>query len=189
MNAEQRRAYHNASAKKSAAANREKVRERNRKWRADNPAKVSAQNRRFYVAKGDIAKAERREWRLANAEKMAAYKAAWNAAHPEARRAKRREWAALNKDKINAKTAERHAKKVSATPPSWANRFYIREAFALAKLRERICGGQWHVDHIVPLRARLVSGLHWETNLRVISAAVNVRKHNSYWPDMPDRGQ
>ena len=69
--------------------------------------------------------------------------------------------------------------------PAWANKFFIEEAYHLAKLREKMCGGVWHVDHIVPLKSKVVCGLHVEHNLRVIPGTDNIKKGNRYWPDMP----
>lgn len=42
------------------------------------------------------------------------------------------------------------------------------------------CGIPHHVDHIIPLRGKLVSGLHVETNLRVTSSRVNLAKGNRF---------
>lgn len=41
-------------------------------------------------------------------------------------------------------------------------------------------GVEYVVDHIVPLRHPLVSGLHTDANLRVITAAENLAKGNSF---------
>ena len=38
----------------------------------------------------------------------------------------------------------------------------------------------WHVDHIIPLQGKNVSGLHVFSNLRVIPGEENVKKSNKY---------
>lgn len=69
--------------------------------------------------------------------------------------------------------------------PAWANAFMLEEAYILARLRSMVTGYEWDVDHIVPLRSKLVCGLHAETNIQVIPAASNRAKGNRHWPDMP----
>jgi len=80
--------------------------------------------------------------------------------------------------------ANRRAAEKQATP-AWADQFIMKEAFHLAKLREKATGFKWHVDHIVPLQSRIVCGLHAHTNIQVIPATVNMSKNNVMWPDMP----
>ena len=90
-------------------------------------------------------------------------------------------WAKLNKGSVNARTARRYASKTQATP-KWLtvdDHWMIKEAYALAKIREKMLGGHWEVDHIYPLRGKLVSGLHVPTNLRVIQRHENRRKSNT----------
>ena len=76
------------------------------------------------------------------------------------------------------RSMRRWAKKVSATP-IWANEGKIMEVYELAK-EFRDAGFDVHVDHIVPLQGKLVSGLHVEQNLRVCLAGVNRAKGNRY---------
>lgn len=57
--------------------------------------------------------------------------------------------------------------------PKWANRAKIREIYV-----NRPDGH--HVDHIIPLRGKLVSGLHVESNLQYLPIAENMKKHNTY---------
>ena len=87
-----------------------------------------------------------------------------------------------NRAKVTAIQARRNAAKLRATP-SWANRFFIEEAYSLAALRTKMLGFAWHVDHIVPLQHPKVCGLHTHTNLQVIPGSENCRKQNRYWPD------
>ena len=88
----------------------------------------------------------------------------------------------LNKSKLNAKTRARQAAAIQRTP-IWvdADEFWmITKVYDLAELRTKMLGVNWHVDHIIPLQGKLVSGLHTIANLQVIPAKVNFSKSNKY---------
>lgn len=70
------------------------------------------------------------------------------------------------------------------TPP-WADLEAIRAMYAEAERLTRETGEQYVVDHIVPLRGKIVSGLHWHGNMRVIHWRANASKGALTWPDMP----
>jgi hypothetical protein len=89
-----------------------------------------------------------------------------------------------NRHLKNALEAKRRSVKLKSIPV-WANKFFIKEAYNLAKLREKITGFKWHVDHEVPLKSKLVCGLHCEYNLQVIPAVKNISKGNRFWLNMP----
>jgi len=112
----------------------------------------------------------RRSYRDKNKSRLAAL----NASHKKKNRAY-----------YSACEMKRHATKLHATP-KWASGFFISEAYDLAKLRSKATGFKWQVDHIVPLRSPIVSGLHVEYNLQVIPALQNQKKSNRIWPDMPN---
>ena len=57
--------------------------------------------------------------------------------------------------------------------PKWANLKKIMEIYV-----NRPEG--YHVDHIIPLRGKLVSGLHVESNLQYLPALENMKKHNKF---------
>lgn len=142
------------------------------------------------------ARAKCRRWYRKNAtaqrsKKLATYHASVAKMTPDElaalvtrRRAGARKWKAGNQGAVNANTAARYAAKVRAVP-SWSDPFLVGEAYDLAVRRTVSTGIRWNVDHVVPLRSRVVCGLHCEANVAVIPAAVNQRKNNHHWPDMP----
>lgn len=95
-----------------------------------------------------------------------------------------RAWYAENKWRHHAHTRARNMRKRNAIP-HWANLKAIGAIYKEAARRSEIEGVSYHVDHVVPLKHRLVCGLHCETNLQILPAVDNLRKRNSWWPDMP----
>lgn len=97
------------------------------------------------------------------------------------------EYRKLNKPLIDAlkrtSTIKRRNAQTQATP-AWVDvefeRFVFSEAFALAALRKNMFGFSWHVDHVVPLNGKNVSGLHVSNNVQVIPAYDNLRKSNKF---------
>lgn len=77
-----------------------------------------------------------------------------------------------NKNDYFFRNAQRRAAKVQATVP-WANQEKMRFIY-------RNCPIGHHVDHIIPLQGKLVSGLHVETNLQYLLAKENLIKGNRF---------
>lgn len=65
-------------------------------------------------------------------------------------------------------------------PPPWANKEAIEAIYDEARRLTEETGVQHHVDHEIPLQGEYVSGLHVETNLRVMLAADNMAKKNKF---------
>ena len=101
------------------------------------------------------------------------------AKNPEKYREKQRKHREENTVYYRKKWADYRAMKLQRKP-SWANDFFIEEAYALAKLRTEMTGFPWEVDHIIPLQGELISGLHVENNLQVIPQSVNRVKSNKW---------
>lgn len=60
--------------------------------------------------------------------------------------------------------------------PPWANKEAIKQFY-------RNCPAGYHVDHIIPLRGRKVSGLHVMENLQYLLAKENLSKGNKFGED------
>lgn len=54
--------------------------------------------------------------------------------------------------------------------------------YAKAQALTKATGIAHHVDHEYPLRGALVSGLHVENNLQILTGAENKRKRNKFEP-------
>ena len=81
-------------------------------------------------------------------------------------------WNSKNRGCKNALTAKYRAARLRATPP-WAD-------FEAIRLFYDTCPLGFHVDHIIPLQGKTVSGLHVPNNLQVIPAILNLKKSNKY---------
>jgi len=77
-----------------------------------------------------------------------------------------------NKLYYNLKSMHRR-KHILIRIPKWANLEKIREIYKKSKKG-------YHVDHIIPLQGKNVSGLHVENNLRIIKATSNLSKGNKF---------
>jgi hypothetical protein len=97
-------------------------------------------------------------------------------AHRRAQRAlSNRGYVKRNRSKKNADWAEWFADRLRRTPP-WADLQMIKKFYEEAAKLTKETGEPWHVDHIIPLRGEIVSGLHLAENLRVIKGIENLKK-------------
>ena len=105
-------------------------------------------------------------------------------ADAEASREKVRQKKRNNPATYLANNRKREQIKRSAVP-SWASEEIIRSIYQAAAKKTKETGVIHHVDHIVPLRSKIVCGLHVPHNLAVVASSENLKKGNRFWPDMP----
>ena len=166
-------------------ANRTRIREISAKHRNAHRDEVRERVKRFQEKYPDRQRASERKYRETHADRRKASCAAYRAKPgiSEKERETRRKWVEANKDRLCAKAAERRARKMRATP-AWADLSAIGRFYAEARRITRETGIAHHVDHIVPLKSKLVCGLHCEANLQIIVGRDNLSKGNRVWPDM-----
>ena len=159
-----------ANVKRWRHANKERVRQWTRENRKLNVERIRANGLRWYWRNKERSLECTKKWQEENKDRFKAQCAIWMKEHGAAKQAKRR------------------ASKMRATP-QWADSASIKAIYAASREMTRATGQKWVVDHVVPLRSRLVCGLHVESNLQLLPFAENAKKHNRYWPDMPLKEQ
>lgn len=116
----------------------------------------------------------------ANREKHSASMKAWREANAETHKELRKAWRESNLDRCAAIEAKRRSKKLQATP-KWmtaADFEAIREWYTIAKELQWLSEEPLHIDHIIPLQGKDVSGLHIAANLQILPASENISKGN-----------
>ncbi len=169
-----------------------KQRERQAAWRARNPERAAELAKANYANNRERELERNRQYRAGNSDRLREYSSAYYRKNKERRVAAIKAWAKANPDRVRARAAKWREENralcafYSATwrkacrdqTPIWANPEKILAVYAAALEISRATGIPQHVDHEIPLRGENVSGLHVETNLRIIPAIENMRKHN-----------
>ncbi len=94
------------------------------------------------------------------------------AANQKTQSDRHRRWREKYPEKIRLKSAMERATRLQRLP-SWADVELIKNFYLN-------CPEGHHVDHIIPLRGKEVSGLHVIENLQYLPAAENMSKGNRY---------
>ena len=159
-------------------------------WRIANPERQKKNNDEWYALnKAKIADKKRlatSNWRKANLirarESSRRGMANW-LSKPEnikKHRDRAKDWFRANPGRRRFFIAQRRARLLKATP-EWLtteDMAAIRAFYLKALQMERLTKKKYHVDHIIPLQSKDVSGLHVPWNLQILESTVNLRKHN-----------
>ena len=100
--------------------------------------------------------------------------------NPEKIRIRNLKYKLKNPGKKVADNAAKRAAKKQRTPKWLTKEDFdkMKEFYKLANILTNQTGIKHHVDHIIPLHGKTVSGLHVPSNLRVITAQENLSKNN-----------
>lgn len=145
------------------------LKEKQKSYYNENREYILNRNREYYHSNKEQILSQKKEYYLDNKD---AILKSQNSAESKERK---RQWRKNNLDKDAAKSAKRRA---STNVPQWADLDKIRDVYAWAKLATAVTGVEHHVDHIVPLQGKSVSGLHVENNLQVLPWWENLEKSN-----------
>ena len=149
-------------------ANRDAILARERKYvaayRTQNPEKCLEAKRKYYDSEKGKASKQREE---------AAYKASGKRRLSELRRAQN----PLSEARLQARLRYQHKKRASMKSMGELDKFVLTEAIDLMRLRKKLLGTSWHVDHIKPIAK---GGLTTHDNLQVVPALWNRRKSDKH---------
>ena len=104
----------------------------------------------------------------------------WSLSNPDRNRDSKRSWREGNRD-LRRVYDHRRRHRLSMATPIWFGEFdelLVQEAAHLCCQRESATGFPWHIDHMIPIKAKSACGLHCASNIQVIPASMNVRKQN-----------
>lgn len=144
------------------------------------PEIISQRNAEYRAKNKDTLKENYRLWAEKNKSLLSEKKRKRRQENILQEKARYKQYYLQNYSKMIAKRNKQHADKIQRIP-KWLTKedfWMIDQAYELAELRTKMFGFQWHVDHVLPMRGKTVSGFHTPYNLQVIPAVENLRKGN-----------
>jgi hypothetical protein len=144
-------------------------------WRKANPEKVRAIKLKYYSTEKGKAQKKRSDQAYAATGGRALIEAK-RASMPisEARKNARKKWSQNNTAYFAAQRSMRRSLEANLNDFEF---WVLQEAAELARLRKVVVGGDWHIDHIVPVSKGGTSQPH---NIQVVPAKWNRQKSNKH---------
>ena len=174
-------------SKKWYLDNKDHVTEYVKKYREENKEKVRTSQKKYK----DTHKEEMKEWRINftprrkeyekknhkrikertkkyqkdNKEYIGKRAAIWRENHRDYLRECSKIWSKNNPDKVRKNSAKRRTEKLKRCP-NWVNEIELAQVY-------QNCPKGYHVDHIIPLQGKDISGLHVPWNLQYLTPEEN----------------
>lgn len=162
--------------------NREQVLSVMRERRTRNVEKYKQNCREWYYSNKEYALKCRAEYIKNNREKISIAAKLYRENNIDKIKARTKKYRQENSDKVNARISRRRYNQMHRTPKWLAQNDFnlIAEFYTKARDLSISTGIKHHVDHIVPLQGKEVSGLHVPWNLQILTAEENIKKSNTF---------
>lgn len=163
--------YKNSDYRKEQASNYyydniEKAKENNKSYREKNKEILKLKAKEYVNNNRDSILEKHRIYYQNNRDRILSYVSEYNK---------------IYRGEANARNSKYRSSRLQSCP-KWADRKKIKEIYKEAKRITKETGIIHVVDHIIPLRGRLVSGLHVHENLQIIPFVDNCIKSNKFKP-------
>ena len=155
-----------------------------RRYYQQNRESILQQNKEYYQKHKEESRVYNRRYYLRNQTGLVEYARAYRVRFPSKYKESKRRTYLKHKHKFLARNSLRRARLLAATP-KWLTPEHLKQIqlmFLLSAALQRNTGKLYHVDHIVPLVAKVgnvhvACGLHVPWNLQVVPAEQNLAKN------------
>lgn len=183
-------------AKQYRRDNKEKIREGKKTYKEKHSDRIAVSNGKYYKENKEqiskrkkeydklnlhLGRARNKTYREKNKERLKINNEEYRKNNKDKIKATSKKYRQNNKGKVNARVVKRQLAKLQRIP-AWADNWKIQQFYIMAQKLTKLYGVEFHVDHKIPLQGKLVSGLHIETNLQIITESENCKKGNKFIP-------
>jgi hypothetical protein len=179
----------------------EEIKLKQRQYYSKNVEKSVAASRKYYQEHMKERKAYKKQYQQKHAEELKKYMKQWRALHAEEIKISKQKYYQEHADELKIKRRQYYKNRIKNDPTYGKKHYarykgyyslktklwikYIRQATPswadLEKIKEiyQNCPKGYEVDHIIPLRGKLVNGLHVPNNLQYLTSEDNRKKSNN----------
>lgn len=161
--------------------NIEAIQARRVSYHAENADRINGKSRLWYATNRTTALESQKLYRELNEEACKAARARHYQKTKGAHKERMRKWRELNPRRATAYTRAYLLRREMRTPV-WSESKAILEFYYL-------CPPDREVDHVIPLKGKLVSGLHVLSNLQYLTRSANAAKSNKFNPETFDNAK
>jgi predicted S18 family serine protease len=176
----------NLKAYRATPEGNEKKRVMDLKWRTENPERKKANDKAYVLNNREKVLQNKKDYYQNNIARFKEYavrnrdkKTVYNREYANFRYNNDDEFRLYRNLLGNAR--KKYTKQAT---PSFINWNAVEAIYKTAQELTKETGEFHEVDHIIPLRGKKVSGLHWEANLRIVTRHINRVKSNNLVDDI-----